>query len=68
MVRQSGHDLAEHLCRVRPELSAEAADLLAWSVLAVLMSPSFHRLDLPRPALPAVESICAGLLGLPAAR
>lgn len=44
-----GDLLARRIHAVRGELSPAAADLLAWSVLAVLTSLSFHRLDLPRP-------------------
>lgn len=42
--------LAGQLRDRRRELSADQADLLAWSVLAVLVSVSFQRVDLPRPA------------------
>jgi AcrR family transcriptional regulator len=38
----------------RPELSPADADLLAWSALAVLTSPSFHHLQLPRGAFEQV--------------
>jgi AcrR family transcriptional regulator len=48
-LRGIGHGLAERLRIARPELSAVAADLLAWSTVAVLTSTSFHHLDLPRP-------------------
>lgn len=44
-----GDLLARRIGAARPELSAARTDLLAWSVLAVLTSPSFHRFDLPRP-------------------
>ncbi|MEU0937918.1 TetR/AcrR family transcriptional regulator [Embleya sp. NPDC005971] len=33
----------------RPELSPEQAELLAWCGLGVLLSPSFHHIELPRP-------------------
>ncbi|MFF7250815.1 TetR/AcrR family transcriptional regulator [Embleya sp. NPDC008237] len=33
----------------RPRLSPEQAELLAWCGLGVLLSPSFHRIELPRP-------------------
>ncbi|GAA3566750.1 TetR/AcrR family transcriptional regulator [Amycolatopsis ultiminotia] len=49
MIRELGAGLANHARSVRPGLDGRAADLLAWSVLSVLASPSFHHLDLPRP-------------------
>ncbi|WP_406288486.1 TetR/AcrR family transcriptional regulator [Embleya sp. NBC_00896] len=33
----------------RPELDAAQCELLAWCGLGVLLSPSFHRVELPRP-------------------
>ena len=49
-IREIGEGLAAYVRSARPELPDAADDLLAWSVLAVLTSPSFHHLDLPRPA------------------
>ncbi|MEU0500952.1 TetR/AcrR family transcriptional regulator [Nocardia sp. NPDC005998] len=40
--------LADKVRCARTDLGTDAADLLAWSLLAVLASPSFHRLELPR--------------------
>lgn len=45
-----GRRLTPRIQRARPELSPPAADLLAWSIIAVLDSLSFHHLELPRPA------------------
>ena len=45
-----GRGLTGYVHSVRPGTPAAAADLLAWAVLAVLTSPSFHHLDMPRPA------------------
>jgi AcrR family transcriptional regulator len=42
--------LTAYVRSVRADVPDLAADLLAWSILAVLTSPSFHHLDLPRPA------------------
>jgi AcrR family transcriptional regulator len=43
--------VASHLTQqcglVRPDLNASGADLLAWSLLGVLLSPSFHQLEVP---------------------
>ena len=70
VVGEIGRGFTDYARSVRPELASPAADLLAWSVLAVLTSPSFHHLDLPRPAH---EALLAGLVrtvlatGLPAA-
>ena len=45
-----GRGLAGYVQSVRPGTPGATADLLAWAVLAVLTSPSFHHLDMPRPA------------------
>jgi AcrR family transcriptional regulator len=45
-----GRGLAGYVQSVRPGTPSASADLLAWAVLAVLTSPSFHHLDMPRPA------------------
>ncbi|MBV8347686.1 MAG: TetR/AcrR family transcriptional regulator [Mycolicibacterium sp.] len=37
------------LCAARPTLPRAEADIVASAALAVLISPSFHRLELPRP-------------------
>ncbi len=54
-----GRTLAGYIQAVRPGTPDSAADLLAWAVLAVLTSPSFHHLDLPRPAY---QDLLAGLV------
>ncbi|MEZ0109362.1 AcrR family transcriptional regulator [Catenulispora sp. EB89] len=46
------------LRRMRPELAAADANLLAWSALSVLGSVSDHRI---RPALPDLEGLLAGI-------
>lgn len=48
-VRTIGRLLTERVLRNRPELGLPAADLLAWTAVAVLTSPSFHQLDVARP-------------------
>ncbi|GAB3382854.1 TetR/AcrR family transcriptional regulator [Amycolatopsis echigonensis] len=48
-LRGIGHVLAERVQAVRPALGPAAADLLSWSMIAVLSSPGFHRIELPRP-------------------
>ncbi|WP_084653808.1 TetR/AcrR family transcriptional regulator [Nocardia altamirensis] len=47
--RRIGARLAEIIAVRRPELEPAAADLLAWSVLALANSVSFQRLRLPLP-------------------
>jgi len=59
MVGEIGRGLTGYVRTVRPDLAGPAADLLTWSLLAVLTSPSFHHLDLPRPAH---EDLLAGLV------
>lgn len=46
---QITNTLTSKIRETRPELDTSAADLIAWSLLAVLTSPSLHRLHLPRP-------------------
>jgi len=50
VILEIGRRLTAYVHSVRPDIPGSAADLLAWSILAVLTSPSFHHLDLPRPA------------------
>jgi AcrR family transcriptional regulator len=50
VIREIGQGLTAHVRSVRVDGPDDAADLLAWSILAVLTSPSFHHLELPRPA------------------
>jgi AcrR family transcriptional regulator len=50
VIHEIGQRLAGYVRSVRPGIPGSSADLLGWSVLAVLTSPSFHHLDLPRPA------------------
>jgi len=54
-----GRSLTGYVQSVRPGTPGATADLLAWAVLAVLTSPSFHHLDLPRPAY---QDLLAGLV------
>jgi AcrR family transcriptional regulator len=49
-----GRGLGGYVQSVRPGTPDAAADLLAWAMLAVLASPSFHHLDMPRPAYQAL--------------
>ncbi len=44
-VRQIAHRLAAMSQGVRPELTDHAADLLAWVMLAVLISPAYYRAE-----------------------
>lgn len=48
-IRGIGSRFTQHLMTARPELNPHAADLLTWSTFAVLLSPAFHHLQLPRP-------------------
>jgi AcrR family transcriptional regulator len=59
VIQEIGRGLAKYVRSIRPGISDSSADLLAWSVLAVLTSPSFHHLDLPRTAY---EELLAGLV------
>lgn len=59
-VREIAAVLANAARQARPALGAAAADLIAWSMLAVLTSVSFHRAELPRPAF---DDLLAQLLG-----
>lgn len=47
-LRAIASDLADRIRRSRPTVNATAVDLLSWASLSVLMSPSFHHLELPR--------------------
>ncbi|WP_165034652.1 TetR/AcrR family transcriptional regulator [Candidatus Protofrankia californiensis] len=49
-VREIGRRLTDRVRAARPEFDTHTADLVTWATLAVLMSPSFHHLDLSRPA------------------
>lgn len=48
-LRHIGQLTAERVHRARPELTPAATDLLAWSVLSVLNSPSFRDWHVARP-------------------
>jgi AcrR family transcriptional regulator len=50
VIHEIGQGLTGYVRSVRPSITDSSADLLAWSMLSVLASPSFHHLDLPRPA------------------
>lgn len=49
VIWEIGSGLTAYVSSVRRDISGADADLLAWSIIAVLTSPSFHRLELPRP-------------------
>ncbi|MEV0431479.1 TetR/AcrR family transcriptional regulator [Micromonospora sp. NPDC050495] len=49
-----GQTFIERVRDARPDLNVNAADLITWSIMAVLMSTSFHNLELPRPAYEAL--------------
>lgn len=49
-VREIGQGLSGYVQAVRPDLPDSSSDLVASSIIAVLTSPSFHHLNLPRPA------------------
>lgn len=49
-LRAIARALTSRVLLAHPRLSPAAADLHAFSTLAILMSTSFHHLDLPRPA------------------
>jgi AcrR family transcriptional regulator len=50
VIHEIGRGLADYVRSIRPGIPDSSADLLAWSVLAVLTSSSFHHLDLTRSA------------------
>jgi AcrR family transcriptional regulator len=55
-----GRGLTGYVQSVRPGTPDATADLLAWAMIAVLTSPSFHHLDMPRPAH---QDLLADLVG-----
>ncbi|UOZ09130.1 TetR/AcrR family transcriptional regulator [Amycolatopsis sp. WQ 127309] len=59
-LRRLAGQLTGQLRDRRRELTADQAGLLAWSVLAVLVSVSFQRVDLPRPAYDELMTSLAG--------
>ncbi|MCK9931599.1 TetR/AcrR family transcriptional regulator [Frankia sp. Mgl5] len=61
-VREIGRRLTDRVRAARPELDRRTADLVTWATLAVLMSPSFHHLELPRPAYDELLAELAGLV------
>ncbi|MBB4684059.1 TetR/AcrR family transcriptional regulator [Amycolatopsis jiangsuensis] len=58
-IRHVGAQFTERVRAVRPELGHDGAELLAWSLLAVLTSVAFHHVELARPAH---DELLAGLL------
>lgn len=48
-LREFGRASANSIRAARPDLTPAGAGLLAWAMSAVLLSPSFHHLDRPRP-------------------
>lgn len=59
-LREFGRATAALIGAARPELSSAGADLLAWVMSAIFISPSFHHLDLPRPDYERVLAEFAG--------
>lgn len=59
-LRRLAGQLTGQLRDRRRELTVDQAGLLAWSVLAVLVSVSFQRVDLPRPAYDELMTSLAG--------
>lgn len=59
-LRAIARALTSRVLLAHPGLSRAAADLQAWSMLAIMMSTSFHHLDLPRPAY---DELMAEMLG-----
>lgn len=69
-IRRARHQFSSAVRAVRPALPAHDADLVAAAVLAVLLSPSFHRVDLPRPGYDALLTQLANrvlMAGIPPA-
>lgn len=62
-LRHRGRELALRLARRirqdRPDLTEHQAELLAWSVFAVVASPSTHQVELPRPRFDEVLAATA---------
>jgi AcrR family transcriptional regulator len=58
VVRSGSRDIGQRVGamvqRLRPDLTTDACDLLAWAVVGVVGSPAVHRLDLPRDAFEAL--------------
>lgn len=50
-LRTGTQDVAAQIARLvgatRPDVSADSSDLAAWTILGVVVSPSFHQSDLP---------------------
>ncbi|RJQ78430.1 TetR/AcrR family transcriptional regulator [Pseudonocardiaceae bacterium YIM PH 21723] len=59
VLREIRHGLTAFVRRIRPELPGRSAELISWSVLAVLLSQSYHHLELPRPGY---DRLLAGLI------
>ncbi|WP_377267462.1 TetR/AcrR family transcriptional regulator [Peterkaempfera sp. SMS 1(5)a] len=69
-VQQQHEATAADICavirRARPELPTQDTQLLAWAVLAVLASPSYHGTQLPRPRFEELlRELAAAVLRLP---
>lgn len=65
-------EFGEHLARSRPDLSPADADLLSWSALGVLTSPSYHRTEMDQDAIIALlkkltVAVCTTPLPVPGA-
>lgn len=61
-LRDFGRTVAARVAAARPELNDAATDLLAWTMAAVLMSPSFHHLDLPHADYERLLAELAGIV------
>lgn len=59
-VRRIGRTLAARIGAADARTSRPERDVRAWAVLSVLLSPSFHQLDLPRAEFEAVLARLAG--------
>lgn len=67
--RRIGAGVTAIITRRRPDLEPTAADLLAWSALAVANSVSFHTLTVPEPEFTALlAELVATVLAAPAPR
>ncbi|HSV41395.1 MAG TPA: TetR family transcriptional regulator [Nocardioidaceae bacterium] len=53
-VRTLGIGVGRVIGRARPDLSPQTTDLLAWTIVGILGSPSFHQIEVPRPSLERV--------------
>ncbi|MFG2056809.1 TetR/AcrR family transcriptional regulator [Micromonospora sp. NPDC048930] len=65
-LHEVGALLTRQVRTVRPALDPAAAELLAWAMISVLTSVSFHRLDLPRADyVDLLAELCGAVLDTP---